>query len=51
MYIIYEPDCQVKKRTPIEGFQGKKKRLSITYDAKDRVEAINQATQAQRGGR
>lgn len=29
--------------TPIEGFQGEKKRLTIVYDAKDRVEAINQA--------
>lgn len=29
--------------TPIEGFQGDKKRVTITYDKKDRVEAINQA--------
>lgn len=29
--------------TPIEGFQGEKKRVTITYDKKDRVEAINQA--------
>lgn len=29
--------------TPIEGFTGEKKRLTITYDKKDRVEAINQA--------
>ena len=27
--------------TPIEGFQGEKKRLTIRYDAKDVVEAIN----------
>ena len=27
--------------TPIEGFQGEKKRLTIRYDAKDTVEAIN----------
>lgn len=30
--------------TPIEGFTGEKKRLTIVYDAKDRVEAINQAS-------
>lgn len=29
--------------TPIEAFQGEKRRLSITYDANDRVVAINQA--------
>jgi len=29
--------------TPIEGFQGSKHRLQITYDKKDRVIAINQA--------
>ncbi|OGW57001.1 MAG: hypothetical protein A2Z09_05475 [Nitrospirae bacterium RBG_16_43_8] len=29
--------------TPIEGFTGEKKRLTITYDKNDRVEAINQA--------
>jgi len=29
--------------TPIEGFQGEKRRLSIVYDKNDRVEAINQA--------
>ena len=27
--------------TPIEGFQGEKKRVTIRYDAKDIVEAIN----------
>ena len=27
--------------TPIEGFQGEKKRLTIRYDAKDVVETIN----------
>ncbi|MBI4685561.1 MAG: hypothetical protein HY755_10215 [Nitrospirae bacterium] len=29
--------------TPIEGFQGEKRRLFIVYDKNDRVEAINQA--------
>ncbi|MCX5718040.1 MAG: hypothetical protein NTW44_07045 [Nitrospirae bacterium] len=29
--------------TPIEGFIGEKKKLTITYDKNDKVEAINQA--------
>ncbi len=29
--------------TPIEGFQGTKHRLTVTYDQEDRVMAINQA--------
>lgn len=29
--------------TPIEGFQGEKRRLAIVYDKNDRVEGINQA--------